>query len=412
MAAIPGFNAEQSAQIRLLMAEARPQVNYLRGLGEAPTLASTDEEAFRSWREKFESKAPRYGWTLRQQKEMAKELLTGDARAVIDEVDLHVADEAYTLEQLLNQFEALFTAGQGTVLAISRFEEAVQRESENARAWASRATIYFRKAYPEVQNPQTNTTLLNKIRNGLADASNIESLTVVPAATVNELVTAIHGREARRQQMETQARRRGGSLNQIGAAQSANPAMARQEEQQAIVALMSDAGSTSDTTVSSETREKMALCLSIGATKMEKAISSTSCYICEKTGHRMNDCPHKSNLSMVLIGFEKLARRVSQMSRELRSRPRQRNGNFQPGFQRGGPGGARRPKRGFAPSARGRGSSYPPRSQPYNNSKPTVQAVGMEEQETPDEAYDHQDANYPDYDEEDSYEQTESGYDF
>ena len=340
---------------------------FLRGLGEAPTLTSTDEKAFRTWRQKYQSIAPHLGWTLAQQKLLAIERMSEDARAVVEDLDVQADNNDFTLAQALDLFAERFLAGVGTEKAIARFHNSQQLPDETSRAWASRAQRLYSEAYPNVNNVQENGDLLRRIRNKLFDKNTITAMVGHQAQNVNQLVQLIHRIEADREQYQ-QLAQGGGGLNAINHYLQGLP---QDQRQQAMVAalqsqstdgfqpgdLPSPSGPANE--ASNWIHSLQALGNALGPNR------PSACYICDRVGHRMVECAHRNNLSMVKAALDKLAQKVAQLARNNRNNSAARRGSS--GGHRGRGGG----------SARGKGQ--PRKSSGSSNRGSGVRAMGYED---------------------------------
>ena len=364
------------AAVRALFDEfmdARPQA--IRGLGDAPTLSSTDEEKFLAWRESFEGTAPLRNWTVENQKQIARQMLTGDARASIEDIDIQAANNNFTLANLLDAYEARFLAGAGTELAIAKFNSCKQRPEETPRAWASRATKLYRRAYPNAQNPQEQVDLLRRIRSCLYNQATVEAISTHAANNVAELVALINRREANLSQQAEMARTMGGGgLNAIGGNAESHASSARR-----LVAAFTkkDNGEAeASLNLSPGEKETGAAWQVVALNAIGSSLSKENkCYICGLDGHKMNSCRHRDNLTMVRQCAEKLAQRVANLARQNRSKFKSYQGNGNSNYR--GRGNGRGGQRG-----RGRGNSHNKNSS--SSSKGHVQSVGDDDDDEDD----------------------------
>lgn len=384
-------------QVKVLIQQAiaadrqQQREKHIRGLGNAPELATTDEETFSKWKEEYQNKVPYLGWDLKTQKIMIKNVMTGPAKATVATVDLSANDDDVDLATVLGRVEALFISAVGHVNATNRFESLTQGAGESTRAWASTCVKWFKKAEPNLTDAEVSThhRLLKKIRSELHNRETVRMLNSAQPANVDQLVEMINRQEANEVSMES-AKAHGrvssmGTANglfQMGAptswaaeipppngptlaamgvpgpsrgspsagltghapngllaalSQSSGPAVAPEfaaisPAEQQIVALS----------------QHRALCAML---RNREPPRSSGCFICSGMDHGYRVCPQKTNLALVEAAIGKLGAFYDRSIRNSRGNSGRRGGRG--GFSRGGWSSGNRPGNG---RGRGRGS--------------------------------------------------------
>ena len=299
------MNAEQQQQLLLNVAQlvnrqGQPRDNDRDCGAKVEPLKTVEPEEWSKFRRNVEGYlVAKNTWTAAQKKRHLRSLLQDDAGLIVSGVQFAYDDDNVTFDTVLTRVEQKFLAGRGTSSAHNDFISASQRAAETLHSWHGRLLDINTRAYPDLNNRETNETLMNQWIIGLRDEQLRSSVVAWQHANYGDLLI----NACRADAILTSVRRaRGGaSLNSL-----------------------SQPISDSTATISS--------------------LSDQKCHLCDQPGHFLRDC--------------RLMTKAMQIARSRgrgRGSPRRGRGGYQP-RNRGGTMRGNGSYRGFG-NSRGNSSS-------------------------------------------------------
>ena len=139
------MNADQFNQFLDRVGQGRVQ----GGAHKLEKFSTGDQAEWITWRASFLLAAEINGWNDLRQRREAKAAMTGVAANHIAHIDI-VQVPAITIEDLLNQYEAIFLPEAGQKLSRAEFDSATQGPNETIQNWHNRIRALFRRAFPNV----------------------------------------------------------------------------------------------------------------------------------------------------------------------------------------------------------------------------------------------------------------------
>ena len=140
------------------------------GAIKPPKLESLDPEQFRVWRNNFVTTTELNNWDVPTSKRVARASLFDEAARSLHSIDIEVDNNAFTLVNLLDAYEARVVVPAASALAEAAFESAKQLPNENCLAFHTRLRNLCSRAYPDAGDLNNYRPLLSRYINGLADA--------------------------------------------------------------------------------------------------------------------------------------------------------------------------------------------------------------------------------------------------
>lgn len=143
-----------------------------RGTRKVNSFSSGKPSDWLVWKRQLRTVIAINGWGDLRSRQEAQASLTGEAGRLVRDIDHDpaVADgaPAFTLDRLLEQYEAKFMPRAESDLAIAAFDVAVQEPQESPILWSTRITELFERAYPNVV-ADASRVLINRFICGLRD---------------------------------------------------------------------------------------------------------------------------------------------------------------------------------------------------------------------------------------------------
>lgn len=247
------------------------QANQARPIGnpKITALETTDALAWIEFRTMFLTALPLMNWNLDQQKQNLRFYCQKEAGQAVGNVDLRLNDPAFTIENLLDAYEARFLSTSATAAAIQEYFDAHQKADQSITAWHSHLHHLHRRAYPNVAANDRNRDpiLMNKFKAGLSDPQVRTAAHASFAPTYDDLLTMV---QEAMSSIKMSQRFPGGSINAIGSGPS---------------------GESSGPT--------------IAAVGQPGPSRETKCHACEQLGHYWRDCTTTKRVQRLLASLRK-----------------------------------------------------------------------------------------------------------
>jgi len=158
-----------------------------------PVLSTVDPSEWREFRRQFNFCIFDSMWTQGRRKRALASCMIGEAGRAIADIPLgpDVGNDAVTLQNLLDRYEARFLPAANARNARLQFHNTHQRPDEGVMAYHNRKREEFTRAYPNVADVETNGLLIDTFIDGLYDAEVAKLVaTSDPQAYTNALSSA------------------------------------------------------------------------------------------------------------------------------------------------------------------------------------------------------------------------------
>ena len=135
-------------------------------------LSEDTGEAWRNWREHFESVQEMNGWTNKKARQELRSSMIKGANAKISGIPTEAqGDQVKPVKDLLDLYESRFTSMVDTLEAETEFLDALQAEEESILDWSTRLRGLYRRYQPKMPESQIEVSkeLIQKFCRGIND---------------------------------------------------------------------------------------------------------------------------------------------------------------------------------------------------------------------------------------------------
>lgn len=129
---------------------------------KANPLKRSEPLEWKTWRENFETIVEINGWEPARTKREIKAAMLEEAAVLTQDIAIRADDAAFTVQELLDAYEARFVPPAASALALAEFQAAKQEAAETAVKFHSRLRGLFIRAYPnQAAQANVNVDLIN-----------------------------------------------------------------------------------------------------------------------------------------------------------------------------------------------------------------------------------------------------------